>query len=180
MTANHRELELRKYISSSADPDVCGAWDEESFAIHVRGKKYVKALKGFYEAIKAGTVVFAGSFFERDRVSLGGVVLANTKLFGEQEKQSISKAQSEYESKLRLKARDESKAIRMEMEKLHGGRNSGPGYIWPIWSNAHETEVVYGLNPNHSDKAEYLGPYSKKQLLDWAKAQYGYKLTRNQ
>lgn len=171
-----RELQFRTFISKWGDKDAIGAWDERSFALRVRGKKYVKALKAFYEDMKASKVVFAGTFMKSRDLS-GGVILANSKFFGEEIKEDIRKAQTEHENNLRLKAADDTRELLQEMREACGNENSYPGYLWVRWIDEQENGLAYCLNPSHDSQADYIGPYTRQQLLDWAKAKYSYKLT---
>lgn len=174
---SHRELSFPSGFNTHSDPNLAGAWDERGFALRVRGKKYVKALQGFYEAMLAQKVVFAGSFFNREGAHLSGVILANTQFFGQDDKAAIKAAQLEYESNLRLKALDDTAALRKEMQALSGS-DSYFGYFWPIWSGADQTQIVYGLNPDYAANAQHLGPYTREQLLAWASAKCAYRLTK--
>lgn len=158
---------------SREDPDVTGAWDERSFAIRVRGRKYVDALTGFHTALRNGQVGFAGKFMKREH--LGGVVLANLALLEEQEMAHIRKAQADIESSLRLSVRSEQANINKEMQRL-AGRSAG--YLWTVWADEQESDILYCLNPGYGVTAEYYGPYTREELLAWAKAGYGYPLRR--
>ena len=177
---NYRHLHFSDFESKYRDPNVAGAWDDKNFAIKVRGDAYVNALREFNEAIKEGKVVFAGSFFKRDTENgigqLSGVIMANSSYFTEEDKAAIARAQVEYESDLRLKARDDCKSVQDKMRELSGQQNS-PGYIWIRWKDQAETDVVYCLNPGYRVNADYWGPYTRQQLLDWAGKKYSYRLS---
>lgn len=175
LTNWERELPLHQKFSSSADQDVSGAFDDRSFGIRVRGKKYVKALRQFDQAMRAGDVMFAGLFFNRPGMHLSGLVLANRKFLSDADKQAIQKAQAEWESKLRLKARDDSVELMRQVASLSG--RSYFGHLWAKWADAQESSVVYGLNPSNDTPADYLGPYTREQLLDWARAKMAYTLS---
>lgn len=168
------------------DINVAGAWDERSFAVRVRGAKYVKALKEFYQAMVDGKVLFAGTILEdRAKVRLSGVILANSQFISDADKAKMKTAQLEYEASLRLQAKDDSASLVAEMRKLSGMPNYHFGLLWVQWADRlwmkredpREPEVVYGLNPGYDVKADYLGPYTRQQLLDWAKSGFSYKLT---
>jgi hypothetical protein len=154
------------------DPNLACAWSDRDFGIRVRGKKYVRGLKAFYEALRAGNVVFAGKFFQREGERLSGLVLADLTKLGEKDKAAAAEAQVKWESELRLKARSEANDISCALNQV---RNVG--HIWPMWKDGTESEVVYGLNPGHAVDADYWGPYSKEQLLAWGKAKFSYRLT---
>jgi hypothetical protein len=174
---NHKE-DLNFFRGSSRstiDPNVAGAWDEGSFALRVRGREYVEAAKEFYSELRRGNVAFGGLFFQRPGRVLAGVILVNLRHLTAEDKISIGMAQQKYESSLRLKARDESRAIGQEMTKLMG-TTSHFGFLWPLWKDPEESEVVYGLNPGYGVKANYYGPYTREKLIDWAKAKGSYQL----
>lgn len=169
-----KELEFA-HFASDADKDVSGAWCADSFAIRVRGKKYVKALKGFYEALKAGHVAFAGTFYRETFGSdrLNGVILADMRYLDDVSRANMAAAQTKYESELRLKARDDSRPLMHEMSKLAGPRwQHSFLHVSARWKNEVGGEVVYHLNPGREMKAQFGGPYTRQQLLDWAKAGY--------
>jgi hypothetical protein len=169
------ELEFpHPHSFSERDMDVAAAYSDRDFGIRVRGKKYVKALRGFHEAMKAGDVMFGGLFFERPKMHLSGLVLVNRKFLGDEDKASLAKAQRDLESKLRLKARDDTRELAQQMYKMTG---RDPGYLWVRWADAEEKSISYYLNPGYGIKADYGGPYTRQQLLDWAGANYGYQLT---
>lgn len=153
--------------------DIAGAWDERSFAIRVRGAKLAKALKVFYQAMLDKKVVFAGTFMNGWRIS--GVILANTDFLPDEQKKNIQEAQADYEKALRLKALDDSDELYRELYKMNNNR--GFGYLWAMFKDASETEVVYGLNPHSDVNADYLGPYTATQLRDWVASGCSYRLT---
>lgn len=175
LTEYAHELRFPGDYRTNVDHDVAGAWDSRSFAVRVRGQKYVKALKAFDEALRRGDVMFAGTFLKRPKTQLAGVMLANRNFISDEDRAELSKAQREYESKLRLKARDHSQELRLQVEKILGGKSS-IGYLWAAWSDEQETTVVYRLNPGYGIKAQYGGPYTREQLLDWARAGMAYEL----
>lgn len=168
-------LTFTESFSQERDRDAASAWDERGFAIRVRGKKYVKALKGFHEAMLENKVVFAGLFFRRKQSHFGGIILANESYFSDEDKAAIVEAQKEYESGLRLKALDDVKELQREMVDVSGGMRI-PGFIWAAWADQEANTIKYGINP-HSSQADY-GSYSRQQLLDWAAAKYSVKLQK--
>ena len=171
------ELEFFNHASGTRDKDVAGAWNESSFAIRVRGQKYVAALREFYKALREGKVAFAGLFFKRDRVHLSGVILADTRYLSDEDRTAIVIAQQKHESSLRLKARSESDQLMYELStELRATHIGGIGFLWPIWSDANETAVVYGFNPGYRVNADYYGPYTKDELLAWGQAKASYRL----
>lgn len=179
----HFKDELRFPSSTgglSDDIDVAGAWDDESFAIRVRGDKKVKELKRFYEAMLAGDCLFAGTFFKAPAKyrNLSGVLIARQSLLNQESVEAISEAQAEFESKMRLKAIDDIAALRQEMRAAAkvGGAYQDPGYLWMAWANKEETHAVYCLNPGYRVKADYFGPYTRQELLDWAATNFSYEL----
>lgn len=170
------ELRFPSYVGKDGDKDVAGAWDEESFAIRVRGAKYVAMLKEFYEGLQAKRAVFAGTFVADHRCN--GVIMALEDRMTDEMKAAAVAAQAQYESKLRLKACDDSSEVLAEMRKAYGSDRFWPGFLWVVWKDAEESEVLYGLNPMSVD-ADYLGPYTRDQLLTWAKAKCDYRLTQS-
>lgn len=167
--------ELSFSFSSRGDKNVAGAWDSQTFAIRVRGKRYVKALKGFYQALLEGKCMFGGTFFRKEDY-LSGVVLVNATYVDDASWKALEQAQHEYESGLRLKARDDTRELYQEMIALSGSKGYYFGHVWVKWADAAEDSVDYCLNPGYNVKADYLGPYTRQQLLDWAKAGYSYQL----
>ena len=168
------ELQFHRGFSKDVDTNVAGAWDSQSFALRVRGAKYVKALKAFHDAMQRGEVVFAGTFLKRTEERLGGVILANRKFLSDEDLAGVATAQQDYESKLRLKARDDSRELQGQLQQLLDGK--GIGYLWAAWSGPDESSVVYCLNPGYGIKAQYYGPYTRAQLLDWVRAKMAYEL----
>jgi hypothetical protein len=165
-------------FSRGMNVDLAGAWSENSFAIRVRGEKLVTALRDFYQDVRKGHGVFAGLFLRG--AMLTGVVVANERRLTEEHRAGLSRAQAEYESKLRLRSRDDSAALAREMMAVHpkgASHSSAPGYLWAVWADKEESEVRYALNPGYGIPADYCGPYTRQQLLDWAASGYGYQLT---
>jgi hypothetical protein len=156
------------------DPDVAGAWDDGSFAIRVRGKKYVKALKAFHQSLLAGKVAFAGTFFKRDGDRLGGVVLAELTKVSDDDRKAVKVAQEKMESGLRLKARSEADGLTRALAEAFGRY---VGFVWPVWKDEVDGEIAYAMNPSYNIDADYYGPYTKEQLLEWAQAKCSYHLS---
>lgn len=151
------------------DVNVSGAWDRDSFAIRVRGKKYVRALRQFYEAMQAKQCLFAGTFL----TDLSGCVIANAERLSDSAKTAMAQAQKKYESDLRLKAKDDSTAVSREMNAL-GQRGSSFhfGFISVRWADEALGTVAYHLNPGSGVDAYHGGPYTKEQLLEWARSKF--------
>jgi hypothetical protein len=166
--------ELRFYDMKDQDPDVAGAWDDRSFAIRVRGKKYVKALKAFHQSLLAGKVVFAGTFFRRDGDPLGGVVLADLTKVSDDDRKAVKVAQEKMESGLRLKARSEADDLTRTLAEAFGRY---VGFVWPVWKDEVDGDIAYAMNPGYNINADYYGPYTKEQLLHWAQAKCSYHLS---
>jgi hypothetical protein len=166
--------ELRFYDLKDQDPNVAGAWDDGSFAIRVRGKKYVKALKAFHQSLRAGKVAFAGTFFKRNGDRLAGVVLADLTKVSDDDRKAVKVAQEKMESGLRLKARSEANVLTSKLYEAFGGH---VGFLWPVWKDEVDGEIAYAMNPNHNINADYYGPYTKEQLLHWAQAKCSYHLS---
>lgn len=190
LSKNTRELEFpldfsscRQSGASVADAprsSVAGAWDERSFAVRVRGAKNVKALSGFYEAIKQGRVAFASTFLSpRKGFDLSGVVLADLRYISDEDRSCIKRAQAKWCSDARLKACDDASKVMGDMRRIAGRGDAYLGHLWSMWADADESGVVYGFNPGYGIKADYLGPYTKEQLLDWAKSRFSYQLSRS-
>lgn len=176
------ELHFSTYFYSGkyGDEDSVGAWDNDSFAFRVRGVKKVKALQDFYQDALHKHVVFGGTFFRRDSFCAAGVILVNTKYLTKQDKQNQISAQLQYESGLRLRAKNDVPELRQEMRTLANMTNyKEPGYIWVKWKDATEQVMLYCLNPSYNVPADYLGPYTRQQLLDWAKSKFSYHLKSN-
>lgn len=168
------------------DGNMAAAWEERAFALRVRGALLVRALRDFYQAIKDQKVVFAGLIDDDAFNRLNGIVLANTELFSPSMDVSVRNAQAKRESAIRLKARDDAQELgaRMRMAaaqsvltKSKGSiANLSPGHLWVRWADKEESAIQYCLNPGYGIKADYLGPYTREQLLDWAKTGYAYPL----
>lgn len=171
------DSELRFY--PSGDQDAVGAWDSRSFGIRVRGVRQVRGLKAFHAAMKSGQIAFGGTFFKRDGHQVGGVTLVHTSYLSEDDHQRLRAAQLEYESNLRLAAVDDSRALAAEMRAASGDRSLvGPGWIWAKWEDGNCDRIVYCFNPGYGIAADYYGPYTRQQLLDWAASRYSYRLKR--
>lgn len=170
------------------DENVAAAWCESAFAIRLRGPRYVKALRGLYHSMLAGQVAFAGKIFRQSAMHLTGVTLVSLQHLTEDLMSAIADAQRKYESELRLKARDDTPQLYQELmgalETSMAGKNSAAsqsihlGYLWPEWADSNESAVVYGFNPGYGVRADYLGPYTREQLLDWARTGMAYQLHR--
>jgi hypothetical protein len=168
------DLQFLSLESDIRDNTVVGAWGENCFAIRVRGEAYVAALREFHAALLNKQVAFAGTFFKRSSQSLSGVILADTRYLSDADRSEIAEAQKKHESNLRLKARDESDRISGELNRLSGKRYSG--YLWAVWKDREESDVLYALNPGYQVRAQYYGPYTKEELRAWAEAQCAYDL----
>ncbi len=169
------ELMFPSLRAQDVDKDVAGAWDSRSFAIRVRGEKYVKALKYFYTALRAGKVLFASTFFQRKGMRLSGVVLANSEYFRPEDFVAIREAEEKYCAMLRLKAHDESREIYRSVCELLG--ENYIGHISPHRFDESGTQVLYWFNADRRLNVEFGGPYSKEAIIDWAKANGRYRLS---
>lgn len=149
------------------DKDLAAAWDSGSFAVRVRGKKYVKALRDFYDAMLNKKVAFAGTFMQgvAEYGRLSGLVLADTRYISDECKRNVKKVEEEQASELRLEARADVEGLRAELFALVGYI----GYISPRWMDRSEREVGYRVRPTDGVNIEPVGPYTKEQLLEWAK-----------
>lgn len=176
LTFAQDELSFPLKMHSDADHNVVGAWDEYSFAIRVRTERYVKALRDFHAALRSGKIHFGSSFLERRGIRLSGVILVNSEYLTAEDREAIKIAQKAYESKLRLAAQEETAAITREMHQLMGGVSFG--FLWPVWADERESGVHYGFNPGYRMRARYYGPYTKEELLAWAKAKGSYMLEK--
>jgi len=172
----YNELRFPSGSFSGIDINVAGAWDDCSFAIRVRTERYVNALTEFHDALRAGKVLFAGLFLKNRARHLAGVILANSEYLTGEDLAEVERAQQKYESKLRLKARDESGYL---MQQLGQHMNTLlVGFLWPVWADDEESEVLYAFNPGSGVKAAYYGPYRKEDILAWAEAKGSYDLPR--
>lgn len=170
-----RSMRFHERSAFGLDANARGAWDCGSFAIRVRGAKYVDALKAFHEGATAGDVVFAGAFFRQsDADAPGGVVLARESFLSVDDRKALAVAQVQFESKLRLRARDDTDKLNRELRSLCNGQSIG--YLWAVWADASEQDVMYALNPGYGVKALYYGPYTRQQLVDWVKGGMRYEL----
>lgn len=166
-------------LSSWRNEEVVGAWDEESFAIKVRGTKLVKKLHDFAVKVQGGNGVFAGTFLaNQGKERLSGVIIALQTTLRPEHKQAILHAQAKWESEMRLKARSRTGELQqLARDKKAYPRAEYPGYIWPVWKdNVVDGEVRYALNPGYGVKAQYWGPYTFEQLRDWIIAEKKYEL----
>lgn len=175
LLSSPEDLRYSSWASPTHDNDVAGAWDERSFAIRVRGERYVTALRGFYQDLRLGQVMFAGLFFERRGRHLTGVILANTRYLTANDHAELAKAQARYESMMRLKARDDSAQLMHEMRQV-SGTGGHFGHLSAVWKDSTESEVLYNLNPGWQVKAHY-GRYTRTELQAWAAAKFSYLLT---
>lgn len=162
---DHRELTFWR------EQEVVGAWDDESFAWKVRGKRLVDKLERFAKKMKDGDGMFAGTFLQEvQKENLAGVMLAVKSSIRPEHKVAIAAAQTKWEGERRLKAMsrvDELHRIYREHQKENSNARL-PGHISPYWKgNVVDSEVQYRLNPNHGVDASYGGPYTFEQLRDW-------------
>ena len=102
-------------------------------------------------------------------------MLADTRFLSDDDRKEIANAQTAFESKLRLKARDDSQEFSRQLAALLKGKGR-LGYLWAVWADPTEAAVLYALNPEGVGKAQYYGPYTKEQLLDWARSGMAYEL----
>lgn len=166
VTLVHRELPFWR-----EEDEIVGAWDEESFAWKVRGKRLVDKLERFVEKVRGGDGVFAGTFLkEVHNENLSGVMLALKSDMRPEHRTAIATAQATWEGDQLLKAMsrtDELREVCWERQKVNA-RACLPGYIWPFWKgNVVGSEVLYRLNPGSGVDAQYGGPYTFEQLKDW-------------
>lgn len=167
-------LDLQFYRDSQ---DVAAAWCEDGFAFRVRGAKAVQALKEMYAAMLAKEVLFAGTFLKEAGVS--GIVLGIESRLDITPEQR-QKAQMDYQDKLRLIAMDDSANVIQAMMKagaLLSNRNGYFGHLWAVWADVSKTSILYALNPGYQERADYYGPYTRDQLMDWATSGRAYRLT---
>lgn len=167
-------------LSRGRDINLAGAWGEKAFAFRVRGDALVAALREFYQDLRNGHGVFAGLFLKSP--GMGGVIVANARRLSAGHRESIARAQTKHESQLRLRARDDVEQLRAEMRAAVPAHKHARhlGYLWAVWADAQESELVYALNPGCDVSAQYYGPYTRQQLLDWAASGYAYALQREQ
>lgn len=178
LAAFKRELEFCE--GSDADKDVSGAWDESSFAIRVRGEKYVKALREFHAAMKGGRVLFAGTFLECG-VPLSGVVLADMRYLPEEARKAMADADAKFVSAIRLRATADAPKLLAEMQELARVSVGDIGYLWAVWGDKDESQIRYVINPSYSMRkhlGNYHGPYTREQLLAWARTEFKGELCR--
>lgn len=165
--------ELRSYKESEEHVTAC--WDSHSFAIRVVGEKWVKKLRRFAEKLKAGECLFAGTFMQdHAKEHLSGVIIAAQNGLRPEHREAIAKAQSQWEASLRLKAKsrlDELYAVYRQQKSAEL-----PGFLWPVWKNEVDGEVLYALNPGYQVDAAYFGPYTYDQLLEWTLAEKKFPL----
>lgn len=93
------QLDFPPVGSEDADSNVVAAWNDEGFAVCVRGEQYVRALQQFHQAIQARKVVFAEWFFTHEK--FGGMVLADETLVDERDRMVIRTLQRESEESLK-------------------------------------------------------------------------------
>lgn len=181
MARRKEALPLSAYreLDSFYKSDVTGAWDEGSFGIAVKGEKLGKKLKAFYEKLVSGDGVFCGTFFKTgDFEKANGVMIALQSGMRPEHKTPIQEAQTEYEQTVRLKALSRVEEFRT-LKESSGDRVRHPGYIWPVWRNGPDSEVVYAVNPDYGSQKliPYYGPYTFESLKDWMLAEKKYALT---
>lgn len=170
---DHPELRMREGVNTS------GAWDDREFAIKVRGEELVAKLKRFTDAVKAGDGLFAGTFLRQiGDVFLSGVIVARHSKLTLEHQADIAKAQKDWEANLRLKARSRVE----ELQALSRGRDKPrhvhlPGFIWPVWTDGPDSDIVYALNPSYEKYGRYFGPYEFDELKKWILAEEKYQLT---
>lgn len=169
------DFELRIFERTQA---IAGAWDEAGFAFKVIGERLVAALERFVQAARQGDVVFAGTFLaDQPDKRLSGVVLARVSKLRAQDLEQADKAQRQWKDSLRLKAASRLDELQELVRHARAGSNVRlPGYLWPVWSGAPGSQVLYALNPNHDVKASYWGPYDFEQLERWVRADSKFEL----
>lgn len=155
---------------------VTGAWDEQSFAIKVKGAKLVKKLRTFAEKAKAGDAVFSGTFWPK---KMAGVNLALCSELRHEHLAPVKKAQSEWEANLRLAARSRVDEFYASMREQKRDAWKYFTHIWPVWRNQEvDGDVVYAVNEGFEarDLIGYYGPYTFEALMAWIQADKKYKL----
>lgn len=148
------------------------AWDEESFAIKVRGKKQVELLKQFHTALLNGEGVFAGTFLKKaNGGGLSGVMIALEPLLLPEHLAAIKKAQQTYQDNLLLKARSRVKELHHAASTYYHPKEKHrctPGYIWPVWKDGKVgAEVLYRVNPDHGVKMPYGTTLTFDEMMTW-------------
>jgi len=98
------QLDFPAVGRAGADGNVVAAWDDEGFAVCVRGEQYVRALQQFHQAIQERKVVFAEWFFTHEK--FGGMVLADETLVDERDRMVIRTLQRESEESLKRELAD--------------------------------------------------------------------------
>lgn len=160
-------------LQIQSNQSCAGAWDNRSFAFRVRGMQQVMQLKDLYRQMTLGNTCFASCFaFYDGEAQLDGVTIMVVDRLYPKYQEAVAQTQSDYLSKLRLKAASRESELR---QFFYRGKTI-PGFIWPMWKDDAETEVVYGFNPGAGVKADYCGPYTFYELKVWAEAGCGYHL----
>lgn len=158
----------------STETDIVGAWYEQGFAFLVRGKKAVAALHEMYEALQTGKAVFAYDFLPAELRMTGVVLGIEARLDLNIGRRAT--LQADYEDSLRLKAMDDTDGVLKEMRIATKLENFHFGFLWAVWGDDAKTFLKYRLNPGCNVKADYSGPYTRKELVDWAATRCQYRL----
>lgn len=165
---------------------VAGAWDEETFALAVKGEDLIAKLARFTEKLQSGQGLFAGTFLRTgDGADLQGVIVMDIEGLKPEHQAEIDIAQAEFESTLVLNSHQASTLVN-QANQTH--RGLGHSFVWNVWhpeeehiresdflarckASGHTPKVVCAINPDASlrDSLSYGGPYPAEDLIAIAK-----------
>jgi hypothetical protein len=145
---------------------IASAWDEDEFALLVKGKELVEKLQQVYEALKKGdAAIWLG----------GGQVFKNAgfcmAIYSLLPKEVIEQWKTVYEDRAKLNAASENTGILKKVKEAKLGYFAlSPKWIEGFNLKGQETKhpVIYWLNPMDQDKNNY-GWFTVEDLEDWTK-----------
>ena len=165
---------------------VAGAWDEETFALAVKGEELIAKLGRFAKKLQLGQGLFAGTFLRTgEGADLEGVIVMDIAGLKPEHRVEIDKAQDEFEATLVLNSHEASTRVN-QANQTH--RGLGHSFVWNVWHPEEEhirdsdflarckasgrtPNVVCAINPDAClrDSLSYGGPYLVEDLVAIAK-----------
>lgn len=136
------------------------AWDENGFAIHVRGKENIENLTQLREHMANMDMALA------DPSGMGWVDRAGLALVIASRVDPKARAEILAQDRAHKKLMDAAEATGIEEELKAAGKRYYA--LSPAWKDSSETELTFYLNPSEQQKYNY-GWYNLEQLRQWAR-----------
>lgn len=174
---NHSKMSV-EISNDRKNPKFFACWNERDFVFWSWDEKMAKKLKVFFQNMKAGKV----AFFTRDapmwssqKKHSAGIHLVDLTRIAYHDDKVFESLQAKQDAETVLYAASRHDEIYAEHSRKFGERWFG--YLRPERFAVDGKTVLYFLNPGYNEPADYIGPYTEKQLLRWMEHGKSYRLT---